>query len=168
MTRGVDSVSALPQSPLLAPVWGGVAGLTISASTSLSHVFCTNVIQNGQERTKGEEVLVARVAAFAVGIVSILLSIAVRNLNVAFLVGLAFAVAASANLPVIIFSLFWKRFTTQGAVWSIGTGLVSALLLTSRSPASMTVDARTVAAAPRAHMQAAERGFRRAEAARRP
>ena len=74
-------------------------------------------MHRGKERSKGEEVTVARIAAFGVGIVAILLAILLKSLNVAFLVGLAFAVAASANLPVIIFSLFWKRVLPQRARW---------------------------------------------------
>jgi cation/acetate symporter len=151
---GGDLFFAFISSIAFATILAVVAGLTISASTSFSHDFWTNVVHNGQERTKGEEVFVARVAAFAVGIVSIILAIAVRNLNVAFLVGLAFAVAASANLPVIVFSLFWKRFNTQGAVWGIGTGLIASLLLIIISPAIMGVDAPTVAAASRHLIQA--------------
>ena len=80
---------------------------------------------------------VARITAFVVGAVSIFLAIQLRSLNVAFLVGLAFAVAASANLPVIIFSVFWKRFNTTGAVTGLAVGLVSSILLILVSPSVM-------------------------------
>ena len=76
------------------------------------------------------------------------------TLNVAFLVALAFAVAASANLPVIILSIFWRRFTTEGAVWGLGAGLVSSLVLIAMSPSIMGVDAPTVAKASRHLIQA--------------
>jgi cation/acetate symporter len=87
------------------------------------------------ERSIGEEVRVARITAFVVGIVSIAIAILLGpTANVAFLVGLAFAVAASANLPAIILSLFWRRFNTSGAVWGLGAGLVSSIGLILLSP----------------------------------
>ncbi|MFZ4764542.1 MAG: cation acetate symporter, partial [Roseimicrobium sp.] len=115
-------------APILAKVLGGemffafisavafatilavVAGLTMSASTSFAHDFFTNVIHHGKERAPGEEVRVARITAFVVGAVSIGLAIKLgSSVNAAMLVGLAFAVAASANLPVILLSVFWRR-----------------------------------------------------------
>ena len=134
-------ISAIAFATILAVV----AGLTISASTSFAHDFWTNVIHKGTERKPGEEVRVARVTAFVVGVVSILIAILLgQSINVAFLVGLAFAVAASANLPVIILSLFWKRFNTKGAVAGLATGLVSSLVLIVLSPSIMTVDPPTL------------------------
>ena len=107
-----------------------VAGLTISASTSFAHDFWTNVIHRGTERSPGEEVRVARVTAFVVGAVAIAIAIVLGpSFNVAFLVALTFAVAASANLPVIVFSIFWKRFNTSGAVCGLIIGLLSSLVL---------------------------------------
>ena len=151
---GGDVFFAFISSVAFATILAVVAGLTISASTSFSHDFWTNVVHRGQERSKGQEVMVARIAAFGVGIVAILLAILLKNLNVAFLVGLAFAVAASANLPVIIFSLFWKRFTTTGAVLGIATGLISSLVLITISPSIMTIDPPTVTGAARHLIQA--------------
>jgi cation/acetate symporter len=130
-----DVFFAFISSIAFATILAVVAGLTISASTSFAHDFWTNVIHHGTERSKGEEVRVARVAAFVVGAVSILIAIVLGpTANVAFLVGLAFAVAASANLPVIIFSLFWKRFNTTGAVAGIATGLLASIILILLSP----------------------------------
>jgi cation/acetate symporter len=107
-----------------------VSGLTISASTSFAHDFWTNVIHRGTERSPGEEVRVARITAFVVGAVAITIAILLGpSFNVAFLVALTFAVAASANLPVILFSLYWKRFNTSGAVWGLAIGLLSSLVL---------------------------------------
>ncbi|HJU56604.1 MAG TPA: cation acetate symporter [Pyrinomonadaceae bacterium] len=135
-------ISAIAFATILAVV----AGLTISASTSFAHDFWTNVIHKGTERKPGEEVRVARITAFVVGVVSILIAILLgQSINVAFLVGLAFAVAASANLPVIILSLFWKRFNTKGAVAGLATGLASSLILIILSPSIMTVDPPTLA-----------------------
>lgn len=124
-------ISAVAFATILAVV----AGLTISASTSFAHDFFTNVIHHGQEQRPGEEVRVARITAFVVGTAAIGIAILLGpTVNVAFLVGLAFAVAASANLPVIVFSIFWKRFTTTGAVAGLLVGLVSSIALILMSP----------------------------------
>jgi cation/acetate symporter len=109
---GGDWFLRVHQRVAFATILAVVAGLTMSASTSFAHDFYTNVIHHGKEKTPGEEVRVARITAFVVGAVSIFLAIQMRSMNVAFLVGLAFAVAASANLPVILFSVLWKRFNT--------------------------------------------------------
>lgn len=138
---------AFISSIAFATILAVVAGLTISASTSFAHDFWTNVIHKGTERKAGEEVRVARITACIVGVVSILIAILLgQSINVAFLVGLAFAVAASANLPVIVFSLFWKRFNTKGAVVGLATGLASSIILILLSPSIMTVDLPGVAA----------------------
>lgn len=124
-------ISAVAFATILAVV----AGLTISASTSFAHDFFTNVLHHGKEHRPGEEVKVARITAFVVGAASIVIAILLGpGVNVAFLVGLAFAVAASANLPVILFSIFWKRFNTTGAVAGLLTGLVSSIALILVSP----------------------------------
>ncbi|MBA2270772.1 MAG: cation acetate symporter, partial [Chthoniobacterales bacterium] len=124
-------ISAVAFATILAVV----AGLTISASTSFAHDFYTNVIHHGKEHRPGEEVRVARITAFVVGALAIGIAILLGpSVNVAFLVGLAFAVAASANLPVIVFSIFWKRFNTTGAVWGLGVGLLASIVLILISP----------------------------------
>jgi cation/acetate symporter len=110
-----------------------VAGLTLASSSSFAHDIFANVIRRGQA-SEADEVRMARVAAVVIGAVSIVLSIFARGLNVAFLVALAFAIAASANLPTLLFSLYWKRFTTRGAVWGIYAGLVSSIGLVLASP----------------------------------
>jgi cation/acetate symporter len=136
---GGDVFFAFISSIAFATILAVVAGLTISASTSFAHDFWTNVIHRGTERAPGEEVRVARVTAFVVGAISIVIAILLGpTANVAFLVGLAFAVAASANLPVIIFSLFWRRFNTRGAVAGLATGLASSVILILISPSFMT------------------------------
>lgn len=133
-------ISAVAFATILAVV----AGLTISASTSFAHDFFTNVIHHGKEQKPGEEVRVARITAFVVGAVSILLAIKLQTVNVAFLVGLAFAVAASANLPVIVFSIFWKRFNTAGAVLGLAVGLIASIVLIVISPGVMGTDAKAL------------------------
>jgi cation/acetate symporter len=110
-----------------------VAGLTLASSSSMAHDFYANVVKKGQTSER-QEVVVARMSALVIGAVSIVLGIVARNINVAFLVALAFAVAASGNLPAILYSLFWKRFTTAGAVWAIYGGLGSAVVLVFFSP----------------------------------
>ena len=127
-----------------------VAGLTISASTSFAHDIWTNVVHNGVERKAGEEKKVARITAFVVGAVSIAIAIVLGpKFNVAFLVALAFAVAASANLPVIVFSIFWKRFNTSGAVLGLLSGLAASIILIIIGPSIMGVDPPTVVGAAR-------------------
>jgi cation/acetate symporter len=133
-------ISAVAFATILAVV----AGLTISASTSFAHDFYTNVIHHGKEHRPGEEVRVARITAFVVGAVAIFLAIKLQTINVAFLVGLAFAVAASANLPVIVLSIFWRRFNTVGAVSGLAVGLVSSIALIAISPSVMGLDAKAL------------------------
>jgi cation/acetate symporter len=152
---GGDAFFAFVASIAFATILAVVAGLTISASTSFAHDFYTNVIHGGTERSPNEEVRVARVTAFIVGAVAIAVAILLGpNANVAFLVALAFAVAASANLPVIVLSLFWKRFTTRGAVLGLATGLVSSILLIVVSPSIMGMDPAGAAASARHVIQA--------------
>ncbi|MFI1256523.1 cation acetate symporter [Streptomyces netropsis] len=122
-------ISAVAFATILAVV----AGLTLASSASFAHDLWANVIRKGRTSEK-EEILTAKFAAVAIGVVSIALGIFAHRLNAAALVALAFAVAASANLPTILYSLFWKRFTTQGALWSIYGGLISSVTLVIFSP----------------------------------
>ena len=120
-----------------------VAGLTIASSSAFAHDVWANIVRQGQG-SKGDEVRVARIAAAAIGILAILFAIALKTLNVAFLVGLAFAVAASANVPAIVLTLYWKRFNTTGTIVGMLVGLISSLVLIIVSPAVMGVDEATV------------------------
>lgn len=132
---GGEMFFAFISAVAFATILAVVAGLTMSASTSFAHDFYTNVIHHGTEKTPGEEVRVARITAGVVGAISIGLAILLgASVNAAMLVGLAFAVAASANLPVIIFSIFWKRFNTSGAVSGLVVGLASSIILILLSP----------------------------------
>ncbi|SNS87786.1 cation/acetate symporter [Geodermatophilus saharensis] len=112
-----------------------VAGLTITASASFAHDVYASVIKKGNVPPNGE-VRIARITAVVIGAISIGLGILAlqAGLNIAFLVALAFAVAASANLPTILYTLFWKRFTTQGALWSMYGGLIACIVLIVFSP----------------------------------
>ncbi|MFI6692205.1 cation acetate symporter [Streptomyces sp. NPDC050433] len=124
---------AIISAVAFATILAVVAGLTLASSSSFAHDIYANVIRRGKA-TEKEEVRAARYATVAIGIVSIALGALARDLNVAGLVALAFAVAASANLPTLLYSLFWKRFTTTGALWSIYGGLTSSVLLVLFSP----------------------------------
>jgi cation/acetate symporter len=132
-TIGGDLFLAFIAAVAFATILAVVAGLTITASSSFAHDFYANVIKRGQ-RDEAREVRIARITALVIGAIAIVLGAAARNLNVAFLVGLAFAVAASANLPTILFSLYWKRFNTIGAVVGILVGLFSCLILVAIGP----------------------------------
>ena len=122
-----------------------VAGLTIAGSSAFAHDIWFTVVKREREDER-EQVLVARVTAGVIGVLAIVLAIALRSLNVAFLVGLAFAVAASANVPAILLTLYWRRFNTAGMIAGMLTGLVSAVVLIVLSPAVMGVDAPGTAA----------------------
>jgi cation/acetate symporter len=133
-TTGGAFFLAFIASVAFATILAVVAGLTLASSSSVAHDLYANVVKHGQEVPEGSEVKVARGSAFVIGAIAIVLSIFAQNLNVAFLVALAFAVAASGNLPAILFSLFWKRFNTAGATWAIYGGLGVALFLVVFSP----------------------------------
>jgi cation/acetate symporter len=146
---------AFISSIAFATILAVVAGLTISATTSFAHDFWTNVIHRGTERAPGEEVRVARISAFVVGAVAISIAIILGpTANVAFLVALAFAVAASANLPVIVMSIFWRRFNTTGAVMGLAVGLAASIGLILVGPSLMGIDPPTVTGAARHLIQA--------------
>jgi cation/acetate symporter len=110
-----------------------VAGLTLAGAAALSHDIWVSVVRHGHADGR-EQLLVARVATILLAIVSIVLGIAFKGQNVAYMVGLAFAIAASANFPALLLSMFWKPFTTAGAVASIVIGTATALVLIYLSP----------------------------------
>ena len=110
-----------------------VAGLTLAGASALSHDLYVGVFRNGKANEK-EEMKVAKIATVGLGIAAVLLGILFKGQNVAFMVGLAFAVASSANFPALLMSITWKRFTTAGAVASIYTGMVLAVTLIVLSP----------------------------------
>ncbi|CAN5745058.1 cation acetate symporter [soil metagenome] len=125
-------ISAVAFATILAVV----AGLTITASASFAHDIYANLVRHGERKvTEQEQVRVSRITAVVLGVVAIGLGILANGQNVAFLVALAFAIAAAANLPTIIFSLYWARFNTRGALWSMYGGLISTLVLIIFSPA---------------------------------
>ena len=139
---------AIISAVAFATILAVVAGLTLASSSSVAHDVYNNVIKKGKA-TDAQEVRVGRIAAVIIGAISIALAIPAQKLNVAFLVALAFAIAASANMPTILFSLYWKRFNTRGATWGIYGGLISTLVLLFFSPnvSGGAVDAKTGKAA---------------------
>ena len=123
-------ISAVAFATILAVV----AGLTITASASFAHDIYASVMKSHQV-TESEQVKISRITAVVLGTLAIGLGILAREQNVAFLVALAFAVAAAANLPTILYSLYWRRFNTRGALWSMYGGLISTIVLIVFSPA---------------------------------
>ncbi len=150
LIRTVDAGGNMA-APLLAEAMGGtpflgfiaavafatilavVAGLTLSGAAALSHDLWVNVARGGHA-TPGEQLRVARVATVILGVVAVLLGITFKNQNVAYMVSLAFAIAASANFPALVLSVFWRNSTTPGVVSSMIVGTVSSLLLIYLSP----------------------------------
>ncbi|WP_433679491.1 solute symporter family protein [Nocardia sp. CA-119907] len=123
-------ISAVAFATILAVV----AGLTITASASFAHDIYASVLKKGNV-DENKQVKVSRITAVVIGALAIGLGILANGQNIAFLVALAFAVAAAANLPTIVYSLFWKRFNTTGALFSMYGGLISTIVLIVFSPA---------------------------------
>ncbi|MCC8993024.1 MAG: cation acetate symporter [Candidatus Contendobacter sp.] len=111
-----------------------VSGLALAGASAISHDLYANVIRRGQA-TEAEEIRVSKSSSLVLGVVAVLLGIAFEKQNVAFMVGLAFGVAASCNFPVLILSMYWKGLTTRGAIWGSIAGLVSAVLIVVLSKA---------------------------------
>ena len=134
-TVGGDLFLAVISAVAFATILAVVAGLVISASGAVAHDLWSNVVRHGHE-SEHEEVLVARIAALVLAVLAIIASIlGGEAFNVSILVGLAFAVAASANLPALLLALFWPRFNTMGAVCGVLGGLLVSVVLIILSPA---------------------------------
>ncbi|MTD31277.1 cation acetate symporter [Planomicrobium sp. YIM 101495] len=134
---GGDILMSFISAVAFATILAVVAGLVLSGASAFAHDIYGQIIKKGNVSER-EQMLAARYASLGVAIFSILLAVFAQSLNVAFLVSLAFCIAASANLPVIIYTIFWKRFNTSGAVTAILTGLISALVLVTLSPSVMS------------------------------
>ncbi|MCG7406253.1 cation acetate symporter [Paenibacillus sp. ACRRX] len=130
---GGDFFFALISAVAFATILAVVTGLVLSAASAFAHDFYNHIVRKGKASEK-EQMSAARCASIGVAVLSIALALLASKLNVAFLVGLAFAVAASANLPVILFTIMWRRFNTTGAVTGMLTGLISAIVLVAISP----------------------------------
>ncbi|WP_010632006.1 solute symporter family protein [Sporolactobacillus vineae] len=130
---GGDFLFAFVSAVAFATILAVVAGLVLSAASAFAHDFYSHILRRGKASEK-EQVSAARWAAIGVSVLSILLALFAQKMNVAFLVSLAFAVAASSNLPIILFTIFWKRFNMAGAVTGMLVGLLSALILVAVGP----------------------------------
>ena len=104
-----------------------VSGLALAGASAISHDIYARVIRKGQA-TEKEEIRVSRFATIGLGMLAIVLGILFEKMNIAFMVGLAFGVAAAANFPVLILSMYWKGLTTRGALWGGYGGVISAVL----------------------------------------
>ncbi len=130
---GGDFLMAYISAVAFATILAVVSGLVLSASSAFAHDFYSRIIRKGRASEK-EQVHAAKWSSLGVGVISILLAIGAQKMNVAILVALTFAVAASANLPLIVFTLFWRKFTTGGAISGVLTGLISSIVLVIISP----------------------------------
>ena len=126
-------ISAVAFATILAVV----AGLTLSAASAVSHDLYATVLRRG-EASSADELRVSRITTLALGAFAVLLGLVFEKQNVAFMVSLAFALAASGNFPVLILSLLWSGCTTRGAAWGGTIGLLTAFVLTLLSPAVWT------------------------------
>ncbi len=133
---GGSLLTAFVAAVAFATILAVVAGLTLAASSAFAHDIWFSLLRSGRG-DETEYLFVARATAVVVGTLAIVLSIALRGFNVAFLVGLAFAVAASANVPVILLALWWRRFSRAGAIVGMLSGLISSLVLIAISPVLM-------------------------------
>ncbi len=122
-------ISAVAFATILAVV----AGLTLAGASAISHDLYASVIAKGRVNEQ-TEVMVSKVASFGLGILAIILGVIFEKQNIAYMVGLTFAIAASTNFPILVLSIFWKGLTTRGAVVGGFAGLASAVLLTVLGP----------------------------------
>ncbi|WP_134683069.1 solute symporter family protein [Brevibacillus migulae] len=130
---GGEFLMAYLSAVAFATILAVVTGLVLSASSAFAHDLYSNVLRKGKTSER-EQIVAAQCSSVGVGIISIILAIGFHNMNVVVLVALTFAMAASANLPVILFTLYWRRFTTTGAITGIITGLLSSLILVCLGP----------------------------------
>jgi cation/acetate symporter len=130
---GGDVLEGFISAVAFATILAVVSGLTLAGATAVSHDIYASVVMHGRVG-EGKEMQVSRVAALALGAVAIVLGIIFEKQNVAYMVGLAFAVAASANFPMLILNMYWEKFSTRGAVLGGWLGLISAVSLTILSP----------------------------------
>lgn len=130
---GGDLMLGFLSAVAFATILAVVAGLTLAGASALSHDLFQKVLKNGQASEK-QEMLVSRIAVVALGIIAIACGILFEKMNIAFLMGLTFGIAASANFPVLLLSMYWKDLTTRGAVYGGFAGIISAVILVILSP----------------------------------
>ncbi len=131
---GGDILLGFISAVAFATILAVVSGLTLSGASAISHDLYASVFARGRVNQR-TELLVSKIATVGMGVLAVLLGIVFEKENVAFMVGLAFAIAASSNFPVLLLSMYWKRLSTRGAVIGGFAGLVTALVLTVLSKA---------------------------------
>lgn len=130
---GGDIMLGFISAVAFATILAVVAGLTLAGASAISHDLYANVFHGGKHDEK-KEMKISRIATIGLGLAAIILGIVFEKQNVAFMVGLAFAIAASANFPILFLSMYWKKLTTRGAVWGGSLGLLTAVVLVILSP----------------------------------
>lgn len=130
---GGDVLMAFIGAVAFATILAVVSGLVLTGASAISHDIYGEIIKGGK-LTEKQQVLAARTGSISIAIVSIVLALFAQNLNVSFLVSFAFCIGASANLPVILYTIYWKKFNSTGAVMAMITGLVSCLILGAMGP----------------------------------
>jgi len=130
---GGDVLMAFIGAVAFATILAVVSGLVLTGASAISHDIYGEIIKGGK-LTEKQQVLAARTGSISIAIVSIVLALFAQNLNVSFLVSFAFCIGASANLPVILYTIYWKKFNSTGAVMAMVTGLVSCLILGAMGP----------------------------------
>jgi cation/acetate symporter len=136
---GGDLLLGFISAVAFATILAVVSGLTLAGSSAISHDLYSTLILKGN-RDERKEMRASRIATISLGIIAVLLGIVFENQNVAFMVGLAFCVAASANFPILLLSMYWRRLTTRGAVIGGSLGLLTAVVLVFIGP-TVWVDA---------------------------
>ncbi|RTL51823.1 MAG: cation acetate symporter [Bradyrhizobiaceae bacterium] len=139
-TLGGDLMLGFVSAVAVATILAVVSALTLSTSGAVAHDFYTNWLKRGKVEGR-QEVWIARISAVVIGVLAIVLGILAQGVNVAVLVILAICIAASANFPVLILSLFWRRFNSGGVIGGMGAGLISAVVLAMLGPAMRGADA---------------------------
>lgn len=130
---GGDTLFAVISAVSFATILAVVAGIVLTGATAFSHDFYNEIIKGGKA-TEKEQVRMARLASIGITVLSIVLALFVQKINVAFLASLALTVAASSNLPVILFTVYWKRFNVTGAITGMLVGLFGTIILVALSP----------------------------------
>lgn len=136
---GGDILLGFISAVAFATILAVVSGLTLAGSSAISHDLYATLVLKG-ERNEKKEIRASRIATVCLGVIAVLLGIVFENQNVAFMVGLAFCVAASANFPILLLSMYWRKLTTRGAVIGGSLGLITALVLVVIGP-TVWVDA---------------------------
>ncbi|WP_199614380.1 solute symporter family protein [Paenibacillus alkalitolerans] len=130
---GGEFLMAFVSAVAFATILAVVSGLVVTASSAFAHDIYSHIVRKGHA-TEKEQMIAAKCSSIGVGVISILLALGAQRLNVAFLASLAFAVAASVNVPVMICTIYWRRFTLAGAITGMATGLLASVCLVLISP----------------------------------